>query len=156
MLIRFTKGRGKPDTLACRRDDGSCTWSPLNFTTHDFGHYAIETTQGWRDAFFGLLAQGWDIADFGLPDARTGRKPPVPTQAMQAEALAGLMDVERRSASPPDYPMFMEMLSSACVGMSIPVPALGPALLAAIRRRHSDLLYQWGQVPEGEALELSF
>ena len=156
MLIRFTKGRGKPDMLACVRDDGSSTWAVLNFTPHDFGHYALETTLGWQDAFFGLLAQGWDITDFGRADTQTGNKPVVPAQAMQAEALAGLLDMERRSGCSPPHATFLEMLTSVCAGLGVPAPDLTPEQLALIRSRHADLLCRWPRVPPGAALEMTF
>ncbi len=157
MTIRFTKGGDKPDTLTCRRGDGSCTWTALNLAAgHDLGHYAIETTLGFRDAFFGLIAQGWAIQDFGRPDPETGRKPAVPPEAMQAEVLAGLLDLERRSDHPPTFPAFEEMLTSACAGLGLPAPALGAAELMAIRARHTALLRRWADLTEGTALELDF
>ncbi len=157
MTIRLTQGKNKPDTLTCLRDDGSCTWTVLNLTpAHDLGHYAIETTLGFRDAFFGLLAQGWAIQDFGQPDPMTGDKPANPTEAIQAEALAGLLDMERRSHLPPDYAEFHAMLVSACAGLNVPLPALSQGQLEAIRSRHLELLHQWAELPEGETLELPF
>ncbi len=156
MLIRFTKGKQKPDTLTCVRDDGSRTWTALNFTTHDFGHYAIDATLGWQDAFFGLLAQGWDIADFIRPDPVTGKKPAAPPVALQAEALAGLLDVERRNGSPPPYAAFMELLASVCAGLALQTPELTAHQLAAIRACHADLLSRWVRLPEGKSLELTF
>ncbi len=157
MTIQFTKGRNKPDTLMCRRNDGSCTWTALNLAAgHDLGHYAIETTLGFRDAFFGLLAQGWAIQDFERPDPQSGKKPSVPPEAMQAEVLAMLLDMERRSGHPPAHGAFVEMLASACVGLGVPVPALDAAQLEAIRTRHAALLRQWAELPEGTSLELEF
>jgi len=157
MTIRFTKGRNKPDTLTCRRDDGSCTWTALNLPpAHDLGHYALETTLGFRQGFFGLLASGWDIQDFGRVDPKTGRKPTIPPEAIQAEALAGLLDMERRSAHPPACDIFLEMLASACAGLGLPAPALSAAQLNAIRARHAALLRQWTEAAEGTSLELDF
>ncbi len=156
MIVRFAKGDGKPDTLTCVRDDGSRTWSALNFTTHDFGHYALETAAGWRDAFFGLLAQGWDVADFAARDPQTGHRRAVPAQAMQAEALAGLLDMERRPGPPPPHETFVAMLTSACDGLGVPSPIISPDLLQAVRSRQAHLLRRWEQVRPGEALELPF
>ncbi len=157
MTIRFTKGQNKPDTLTCRRGDGSCTWTLLNLAAgHDLGHYAIETTLGFRSAFFGLLAQGWAIQDFGRPDPQSRRKPVVPLEAMQAEVLAGLLDMERRSCRPPEYGVFVEMLASACAGLGQTSPALDAARLEAIRARHAALLRQWSDLAEGMSLELDF
>ncbi len=157
MTIRFTKGRNKPDTLTCRRDDGSCTWTALNLPpAHDLGHYALETTLGFRHAFFGLLAQGWDIQDFGRPDPKTGRKPTIPPEVIQAEALVGLLDMERRSGHPPTHGIFMEMLASVGAGLGVPAPALDAAQLEAIRARHAALLRRWAETAEGTSLELDF
>ncbi len=157
MTIRFTKGQNEPDTLTCRRDDGSCTWTALNLAAgHDLGHYAIEMVLGFRHAFFGLLAQGWDIQDFGRPDSKTGKKPAIPPEAIQAEALAGLLDMERRSDHPPTHTAFVEMLASACAGLGLPAPALDTAQLDAVRARHAALLRQWTEIAEGTSLELDF
>ena len=157
MTIRFTKGKDKPDTLTCRRDDGSCTWTPLNLAAgHDLGHYAVETTLGFRSAFFGLLAQGWNIQDFGRPDPQSGRKPVLPPEAMQAEVLAGLLDMERRSCRPPAHALFLGMLASACAGLGLPAPALGTAQLDAIRACRLGLVRRWAEVGEGTFLELDF
>ncbi len=157
MTIRLTKGKNKPDTLTCRRDDGSCTWTALNLPpAHDLGHYAIETTLRFWEAFFGLLAQGWAIQDFGQPDSRIGGKPTIPIEAIQVEALAGLLDMERRSRLPPDYPVFYQMLVCTCAGLNVPVPALNQGQLEAIRSRHTALLHQWAALSEGKTLELPF
>ncbi len=157
MTIRLMKGKNKPDTLACLREDGSCTWTALNLPpAHDLGHYAIETILGFREAFFGLLMQDWAIQDFGQPDSLTGEKPTIPSEAIQAEALAGLLDMEHRSCCPPDYTAFYEMLACACDGLNVLMPALSQAQLDAIRCRYAALLRHWAVLPEGETLELPF
>lgn len=156
MIIRFTKGYGKPDRLSCTREDGSATWAALRFTQHDFGHYAIETTLGWQDAFFGLLAQGWSIAQFGQADPVTGHKPVIPVQACQAEAIAGLLDVERRTGNPSPYPLFAEMLACSCEGLGLPIPCITPENLAAIHHCQDALCRRWEDILPGETLALSF
>lgn len=157
MTIRFTRGQNKPDTLTCRRDDGSCTWAALNQpAAHDLGHYALETTLGFRQGFFGLLAQGWDIQGFGRPDPQTGRKPILPPEALQSEVLVGLLDMERRSGHPPAHGAFVEMLTIACAGLGLIVPTLDAAHLDAIRARRAALVRQWAETAEGMSLELDF
>ena len=42
MTIRFTRGKGKPDTISCFRDDGTSTYS-RGLVVHDIVHYAVET-----------------------------------------------------------------------------------------------------------------
>ena len=71
LLIRITKGKGKPDTLTCRRPNGSSTWARCpGPAQHDLIHYAVETVLGLKHSFYSLVAQGYDIADFEVPGAR--------------------------------------------------------------------------------------
>src|SRR5581483_4280261 len=83
--------------LRCERADGSVTWQrhPAKnsrfFPPHDLTHYAVETTLGLRQAFYGLVADGWDLSDFGHPWPR-GR---LPAEANVAEFLVGCLDLER-------------------------------------------------------------
>jgi hypothetical protein len=56
-------------------------------------HYAIETTLGCRQGFFGLIASGWDIED----TTGKGARGPVPEQTAEVESLVGLFDSERGS-----------------------------------------------------------
>ena len=80
--------------LRCERADGSVTWqrhpekNSRFFPPHDLTHYAVETTLGLREAFYGLVARGWDLSDFGTPWPR-GR---LPAEAEVAEFLVGCLD----------------------------------------------------------------
>jgi hypothetical protein len=87
----------RPDgaiVLRCTRADGSATWqrregrNALWFVFHDLTHYAVETVLGFRRAFFGLIAEGWDIDDTGGKSARG----PIPLEAGVAEHIVGLLD----------------------------------------------------------------
>ena len=95
MVIRFKKGKNqwkhKPDTLTCVREDGSITWAYLHrgFVHHDFAHYVVETTLGFENAFFGLVAKGHDIPDFSEPK---GQRPfDIPKEAMDTEPIVALL-----------------------------------------------------------------
>ena len=46
---------------------------------------------GLPRAFYGLLAEGWDLSDFGKP----GTKGPLPEDAHVAELIVGFFDLER-------------------------------------------------------------
>ncbi len=83
MLIQLKKGRDGPATLACVRADGTRTWGKEHpfFPTHDLTHCAVESVLGFDQAFFGLIATGWDIDDFAKPGA--SRR--MPFQAIVAE-----------------------------------------------------------------------
>ena len=52
---------------------------------HDLVHYSVESVLGFRDAFFGLVAQGWDFKDFARPWPR-GQ---LPAEAVLAEGFVG-------------------------------------------------------------------
>src|SRR5262245_18035 len=93
MKVQIKKGRGGPHTLACVRSDGTRTWSRLHpfFPEHDLTHYAVESVLAFNEAFFGLIASGWDIEDFNRPS--TAER--IPAQALLAEQIVGLFDVER-------------------------------------------------------------
>jgi hypothetical protein len=90
MIIRCTKGKqNKPDTLTCVRDDGSITWEHSAVgIPHDLLHFAVETTLGYRSAFYGLVAAGCDIGAFGTKE---GEKDTYPTEALWAKTLVGLL-----------------------------------------------------------------
>src|SRR5262249_62175861 len=55
------------------------------FPVHDLVHYCVESTLGFRDAFFGLIAAGWNLEDFGQPWPRG----PLPDQALLSEQVVG-------------------------------------------------------------------
>ena len=71
MVIQLKKGRDGPATLACVRVDGTRTWGKEHpfFPVHDITHCAVESVLGYDQAFFGLIAAGWDIDDFEKPGA---------------------------------------------------------------------------------------
>ena len=98
MVIRFKKGKNqwkhKPDTLTCIRDDGSITWTHLHrgFVHHDFAHYVVETTLGFENAFFGIVAKGRDIPDFSEPKAK--RPFEIPKEAMDTEPIVALLQAD--------------------------------------------------------------
>src|ERR1051325_8090044 len=99
LIIRIKKNRDGTAALSCTRADGSTTWQKQNgaharcFPRHDLTHYAVETVLGFRRGFYGLVAEGWDMSDFGSPWPR-GK---LPADAEPAELIVGFLDVERAS-----------------------------------------------------------
>src|SRR5688500_19207965 len=95
LRIRMKRGRDGPNTLVCIRPDGSQTIQHDKtggfFAVHDLTHYAVETVLGHRRGFYGLVAEGWDLGDFGAPWPR-GR---MPADTDPSELLVGFMDTER-------------------------------------------------------------
>lgn len=154
--IRLTK---KPDgtaVLACTRPDGSATWQRHRhgfFPLHDLTHYAIETVLGLRYGFYGLLAEGWNITDFGdrtLPDhART--------DALLTEAMAGLLDQERATGVVPDAAAFNDALRAVLQEMDCALDRpISAEELDAVRARFLALAGQWARTATGASLDLTF
>ena len=155
MLIQLKKGRDGPSTLTCVRPDGSRTWAREHpfFPLHDLTHLAVESVLGFEEAFFGLLAAGWEIDDFANPGARAR----MPHQALLAEHIVGVLDRER--ALP--RPMTSAEVNEA-VAASLPLrsgesfPAITNAQLEAIRAQWQDLAARWRQLAQGGTLEIPF
>ena len=61
------------------------------FPLHDLAHYSVETVLGTRQGFFGLLADGWELADIG----GKGPRGPLPPEAIVVEHLVGILDRQR-------------------------------------------------------------
>ena len=157
MIIRWTKGKDKHDTLACVREDGSRTWSALQdgFVLHDMIHYVVETTLGYKNGFYGLLAAGWDIQSFGRVDPKTGRKPAIPMEAGQVEFIVGMLWREAGNGPEP-HDDFFGLLDLACAGANVPTPKITPEALDRMRADIRGFRRRWQQLPAGGHIEVEF
>ena len=100
MLVRFTKGSspGDSDRLTCVRPDGSTTWAEMTrqgILPHDAFHFVVENTLGWRDAFFGQVAQGGAIMEVAARLHGRQAAWSKMAQAMQAEALVECLQTDQ-------------------------------------------------------------
>jgi hypothetical protein len=140
----------KPDgsgLLRCTRADGSVTWQKqarhaAHFALHDLTHFAVETTLGYKRAFFGLIAEGWDMDDV----TGKGAQGPLPSEAIEAEGVVGVFDSERAAVNlwtPEEFARFA------------PRP-LAIEQIQSIRALRSQLFQQWREVQPGQALVLNF
>jgi hypothetical protein len=160
LVIRIKKKNDGSAALTCVRADGSVTWQRQDgrlgafFPLHDLTHYAVETTFGFRRAFYGLLAEGWDISSFEQPGTRSR----LPDDASLAELIVGFFDVERISGNRATAEEFNDKIRSYLADNALPPTRLriDEELLANVRRRRTDLFEKWSAVPVGETLELSF
>jgi hypothetical protein len=159
LVIRIKKKTDGSAALSCRRADGSVTWQRQErqqgrfFPLHDLTHYAVETVLDQLRGFYGLVAGGWDLADFGSPWPRG----PLPGGALAAELIVGFLDRERAvgetwpaaqcNASAATY-YGQHGLSGACV--------VTDDDLERVREKRRDLFAQWAALPAGETLELRF
>jgi len=159
LRIKMTK-RGDGSVVSrFERSNGTVTWQVKDarhgdfFALHDLEHYAVETTLGYRRGFYGLVAEGWDLSDFGTPWPR-GR---IPADAEPAELIVGFLDGERVDGAPWTAEDFNRnaVLYFAQHGYANP-PTLDDATLARIRTAARQLMQRWAALPIGEALELAF
>ncbi|MFL5605571.1 MAG: hypothetical protein ACJ8AD_03915 [Gemmatimonadaceae bacterium] len=159
LAICLTRKRDGAVVLELRRADGTSTWQKRTgptahfFAVHDLTHYAVETVLGYERAFYGLVAEGWDLADFGQPWPR-GR---LPDDALPAEVIVGCFDRQRAAGEPLTADDCNATAASyfSNAGRESPL-ALTDDDLARVRARLSDLVWRWYALPEGETLELSF
>ena len=160
--IRLKRHSDGSASITCTRADGSVTWQRqpgqlgLVFPPHDLTHLAVETVLGYRGAFYGLVADGWDINDFAPPFPRGE----IPAEARVVELLVGSFDSERRGFShwtTEEFNAHTAMRASALP----PSKALTPRLLteaelAAVRVERAKLLECWRSLQGGQCLELEF
>jgi hypothetical protein len=155
MLIQLKKGRDGPATLACVRADGSRTWGKEHpfFPVHDLTHCAVESVLGFDQAFFGLIATGWDIDDFAKPRAsRT-----MPFQAIVAEHVVGVFDRERALPAPLSVAEFNETVFASLPAVQRDAfQPLTSAQVSRVREVRSMLEARWHALPVGATLVLEF
>jgi hypothetical protein len=159
LLIRIKKKTDGAAALSCVRADGSTTWQRQQgklgkfFPLHDLTHYVVETVFGFRRAFYGLLAEGWDISDFGLPE----RKPHIPGEATLVELIVGFFDLERATGERPTAVELNARIVShyADRGQTTGF-RMTEAQVASVRALRSELFDRWRALPAGETLQLQF
>ena len=155
MIIQLKKGKDTAPTLTCIRTDGSRTWGKLHpfFPAHDLTHCSVESVLGFDQAFFGLVASGWNIDDFAMKGA--ARK--LPAEAGWAESIVGILDQERGLGRIYPAAEFNEALRESLRGQGAePFRDLTEAELAAIRKLRGRLIAEWQSLPAGDTLQVSF
>jgi hypothetical protein len=159
LVIRIKKNADGSGALTAVRRDGSTTWQRQKqtvgafFALHDLTHYAVETALRYDNAFYGLLAGGWNLSDFGLPAMR-GKMPPA---ALAAELIVGFLDTERASGTRWTAADFNEKTRTYYEqhGVHAP-PVLTDGDLENIRAQRSALFTRWDNIAPGGTLELTF
>ena len=165
LIIRIKKHPDGSASLSCTRADGSVTWQKQHgkrgavFPPHDLTHFAVEHTLEYRHGFYGLLADGWDIADFAKPWPRG----PIPAEAMEVELRVGFFDMERLQQLELTAEEFLHHAETFIANRRASgkvTPSLQRVLstrdFMAVRTMRTELLAQWASVPHGDTLELHF
>ncbi len=159
LLIRIKKKTDGSAALSCRRADGSVTWQRQEgrqgrfFPLHDLTHYAVETVLGHQRGFYGLLAEGWDMSDFGAPWPRGS----IPADAEPAELIVGFLDLERAGVAEWTAADVNAKIAGYFAEHGLPGSyTITDAELARIRTMRGELFARWHAVTPGDALELVF
>lgn len=159
MIIRIKKGADGRTSLSCTRSDGTSTWQRQEgaqasfFPRHDLTHYAVETVLGLRRGFYGLVAGGWDLSDFGTPWPR-GK---LPKDANLIEIIVGFFDRERASGEMGTAAELNADLAAYCEENGIQAPEeFTEEHLSLVREKRGALFARWEAVEPGDALELPF
>jgi hypothetical protein len=159
LTIALTRRTDGAVVFSLRRADGTTTWQKRIgptaefFAVHDLTHFAVETELRFERAFYGLVAAGWALTDFGRPWPRG----PLPPEALPAEVIVGCFDAARASGE--------RLTAEACnassaayfanAGAASPV-SVTDAALDRVRARLSELVWRWHALPPGETMELVF
>ena len=102
LIIQLTKRKDGRVLLRCFRADGSATWQRQDddraafFPVHDLTHYAVESELDFTRGFYGLIADGWEIAD----TTGKGARGPLPEETIAVEYIVGSLGAERGAGSP--------------------------------------------------------
>ncbi len=108
---------------------------------------------GFGEAFFGLVASGWSLDDFADKAVRAR----MPAEALWAENIVGLLDLERGMGR-----MMTAEEFSAGLGESLarqgaaPFRAITDEELSRIRGIRGRLQAQWTSLTPGETLDVPF
>ncbi len=162
LAIRLKRHPDGSASLTLTRADGSVTWQRQRgqtgnvFPSHDITHYAVETALGYEHGFYGLVADGWEMADFAAPWPRG----PIPLEARNVELIVGLFDAERRSGERWSAEQFSEhaatYVAASKVASALAPPVFTDDQIARVRAVRDDALARWYATTAGGALELRF
>ncbi len=159
LTLRFTRKSDGAVVFELRRPDGTSTWQKRTgltaefFAVHDLTHYAVESELGFARAFYGLVAEGWDLGDFGTPWPRG----PLPSDALPAELIVGYFDSARASHEPLTADACNTSAARYCEasGTASQVEVTEESL-GRVRQRLAALVARWQALGPNETLELSF
>ena len=160
LVFRIKKRRDADAMLVLVREDGSTTTSAIGRPdgygpVHDLCHYVIESTLGLSEGFLGLVASGWEIADFEVKGAVAR----LPVQAFLAESAAGELSRQAmmwQYSSAEDFVWSLKTILRNGHQDEAIVPEIDDATFEAMRSRLLELRAQWNEVPLGGTLELRF
>lgn len=145
--------------MTCIREDGSSTGmaSTPFFVAHDLMHYAVESELGAREAFYGLLAAGWELDSFEERVPGTGKVRLPPRQALEVERVVGVLDFAAANPDPLSAAEVVELISQSFVAIGEELPSFVTSeFVDRVRSRRADLAAEWQRTLPGAVMELRF
>lgn len=159
MIIEFAKQEDGNALLRCIRADGTATWQRQDgkyaafFPLHDLIHYAVETQLGFRRGFYGLIAEGWDIAETTGKTARGA----LPNETLEVEYLVSAFSAERSGGVASPSEEFNDLAATFARAKQMTNPReLSDEELDRVRARFNELATKWRALPAGATMELPF
>ena len=160
MIVRFQKNppAAKLDRLTCVRDDGTSTASDMprqGILPHDAFHFVVETALGWRESFYGQVANGvsLDHVTSKLHGIKVDWSRNV--QALQAESLVECLQAEQWGGAT-DAETFQETLAVTCGRRHVPAPVVSAADFVKVKAALRSFGAEWRALNPGQALEKKF
>ena len=160
MLARFTKSApsAKADLLTCVRTNGTTTTGEMprqGILPHDAFHFVVESALGWRDAFFGQIAQGAPLDHVAMKLHGQKIEWSKNIQALQSESLVECLQAEQWGGAA-DPVTFAETLVITCRRRGVPPPDITADELDALRVALREFGAAWRPLGEGQSLERTF
>jgi hypothetical protein len=159
LIVRIKKAKDGRTALSCIRADGTTTWQRQQggqaafFPTHDLTHLAVETTLCLVEGFYGLVASGWDLGDFGSPWPRG----PLPSQANISELIVAAFDLERNTGGRATAREINDRVGEYCRENSLPdFRQIADEEVVKVREKRAELFAKWEAVNPGDSLEIPF
>ena len=159
LTFRIKKRPDANALLVLVREDGTSTTGQIGppqgyGPVHDLAHYVVERTLGLGQGFLGLVASGWEIADF---EARGAAKQ-LPGEALFAECAAGELSRQAMMwqwSSAEDYVWAVETYMKQS-RPDYTMPAITSDAFEGMRAELLELRRRWIELKPGETLDLEF
>mgnify|MGYP000844981596 CR=1 FL=1 len=147
MMLRFTKGSGKLDTMEVVRE-GTPTeridCPKQRIIPHDMMHYAVEHTLQVR-GFLGRVRDG-EAAGFGMVSQ---------ADSDAVERLVEVFQGDEWSGGQSEAADLIAMYKVTCAARNCPMLPVSMAEILAIRATISELTRRWQAIAPGESLLLT-
>lgn len=159
LRISLAKRADGAAVLRLVRADGTSTWqrhegrTAVFFPLHDLTHFAVETAFAHGRGFYGLVADGWEVGDFGSPWPRG----PLPADADPSELIVGYLDLERATGHEGEAASYdAQLRARLATSKAFRYAPVTPDGLARARATMRELHARWLALPAGETMELAF